>query len=111
MDSPLGFTADILFYHLITKISYQFGKVNLLLLGTSEEEELNNLVEDETDIFCCQFGQKSPPNQLHPECLPIEIPRNDIFFSRFNQRCMEFVRSMPAERPDCSLGPREQVHV
>ena len=81
-----------------------------VFLGTSEEDELNNLVEDETDIFCCQNGRKLPPRQLHPECLPIEIPRNDIFFSRFNQRCMEFVRSMPAERPDCSLGPREQVH-
>lgn len=78
--------------------------------GSSEEEELNNLVEDETDIFCCQNGRKLPPNQLHPECLPIEIPSNDFFFSRFGQKCMEFVRSMPAERPDCSLGPREQVN-
>ena len=81
----------------------------LIFSGSSEEEELNNLVEDETDIFCCQNGRKLPPNQLHPECLPIEIPSNDFFFSRFGQKCMEFVRSMPAERPDCSLGPREQV--
>ena len=81
----------------------------LIFTGSSEEEELNNLVEDETDIFCCQNGRKLPPNQLHPECLPIEIPSNDFFFSRFGQKCMEFVRSMPAERPDCSLGPREQV--
>ena len=81
----------------------------LIFSGSSEEEDLNNLVEDETDIFCCQNGRKLPPNQLHPECLPIEIPSNDFFFSRFGQKCMEFVRSMPAERPDCSLGPREQV--
>ena len=80
-----------------------------ILLGTSEEDEINNLVEDETDIKCCQGGQKLPRDSLHPECFPIEIPSNDFFFSRFSQRCMEFVRSMPAERPDCNLGPREQV--
>ena len=81
----------------------------LLFSGSSDEDENENLVEDETNILCCQGGRKLLPNSLHPECFPIEIPSNDIFFSRFNQKCMEFVRSMPAERPDCSLGPREQV--
>jgi len=78
--------------------------------GSSSEDELNNLVEDETQIKCCQGGRPLTGDQLHPECFPIEIPSNDFFFGRFGQRCMEFVRSMPAQRPDCRLGPREQVN-
>ncbi len=77
--------------------------------GSSEEEESNNLVEAETSIKCCQNGAQLPRTLLHPECFPITIPGNDNFFRQFRQRCMEFVRSMPAERPDCGLGPREQV--
>ena len=77
--------------------------------GSSEEEESNNLVEAETSIKCCQNGAQLPRTLLHPECFPINIPGNDNFFRQFRTRCMEFVRSMPAERPDCGLGPREQV--
>lgn len=46
---------------------------------------------------------------LHPECLAIEIPNDDPFFSKFGQRCMSFVRSTPAPRFDCSFGHGEQV--
>ena len=69
------------------------------------------MVESETEIICCQDGFKLPKTLLHPECLAIDIPQNDFFYGRLGQRCMEFVRSMPAERPDCNLGPREQVQL
>ena len=42
--------------------------------------------------------------------MPISIPSYDPFYSRFNQSCMEFVRSSPAPRPDCTLGPRDQIN-
>ena len=32
------------------------------------------------------------------------------FYSRYNKTCMEFVRSSPAPRPDCALGPRDQIN-
>lgn len=62
-----------------------------------------------TVIECC------PPKitdkaQLHPECFPIEIPSNDTFYRPFNKTCLRFVRTLPAERQECILGPREQIN-
>ncbi|XP_047502342.1 peroxidase-like [Penaeus chinensis] len=66
--------------------------------------------KDKSDITCCKRGQRREPRELHPDCMPIEIPDTDTFFSQFGQRCMEFVRSMPAVRPKCNFGPREQMN-
>ncbi|XP_042871401.1 peroxidase-like [Penaeus japonicus] len=66
--------------------------------------------KDKSDITCCKRGQRREPRELHPACMPIEIPETDNFFSQFGQRCMEFVRSMPAVRPACNFGPREQMN-
>ena len=65
-----------------------------------------------TGIVCCADDGKTISNPLfvHPECLPIEIPEDDPFFSPFEQRCMSFVRSMPAPRLDCSFGHGEQMN-
>ncbi len=62
-------------------------------------------------IQCCTAEGKLLNNTelLHPECLPIVIPTDDPFFSKFGQRCMSFVRSTPAPRFDCSFGYGEQV--
>ena len=32
------------------------------------------------------------------------------FYSAYNVTCMEFVRSSPTPRHDCSLGPRDQIN-
>ncbi|KAG7174813.1 Chorion peroxidase-like 9 [Homarus americanus] len=63
-----------------------------------------------SDITCCKSGQRRQPRELHPDCIPIEIPLEDNFYNQFGQRCMEFVRSMPAMRPKCNFGPREQMN-
>jgi len=52
---------------------------------------------------CCDGG----PQANHPNCLPIEIPSNDHFYSHHQRRCMNFVRSQAGLRFNCRLGPRE----
>lgn len=61
-------------------------------------------------ISCCQDGQVSDPRVSHPDCFAIPIPRDDRFLAPFGERCMEFVRSLPAPRPECNFGPREQMN-
>lgn len=47
---------------------------------------------------------------IHPECYPIHINTKDPFMSKLHQDCMEYVRSSPSIRNQCSLGPREQIN-
>lgn len=62
-------------------------------------------------ISCCRNGREIESSLRHPDCFQIEIPRNDHMFAPFGERCMEFVRSLPAPRPECNFGPREQVQI
>ncbi|KAK4008470.1 hypothetical protein OUZ56_013610 [Daphnia magna] len=63
-------------------------------------------------IQCCtEEGKLLRDTELqHPVCLPIEIPEDDPFYSKFSQHCMSFVRSIPAPRSDCRLGHGEQMN-
>lgn len=63
--------------------------------------------ENDTTIPCCMKEVWENPDLLHPECAPISIPVDDRFFSIYAETCMEFVRSVPAER--CSLGKTTAV--
>lgn len=54
-------------------------------------------------IQCCPFGSNH-----HPQCLPIRIPDGDPFYSKYQENCMNFVRT--AKCPQCKLGPRQQMN-
>ena len=88
-------------------VSLIFKWDNLDFVGNVDNKEKG----EGSDISCCTEDMRSPVDKefKHPECFEVEIPRNDPFYARLRQRCMEFVRSMPAERAECNLGPREQV--
>jgi peroxidase len=60
-------------------------------------------------LSCCRDGDIIKPELRHPDCFPISLSQNDHIFGPFGERCMEFVRSLPAPRPECNFGPREQV--
>lgn len=47
---------------------------------------------------------------MHPSCAPIKVPRDDPWLSPLEIRCLEFLRSAPAQRPDCLLSWREQTN-
>jgi len=65
--------------------------------------EIDEVLEE--DLNCCRG-----PNVTHPMCFPIEIPENDHFYARHEQRCMNFVRSNAGLRENCRLGPRESFN-
>ncbi|XP_058467480.1 uncharacterized protein LOC131440325 isoform X2 [Malaya genurostris] len=46
----------------------------------------------------------------HPSCLPIKVPLDDPWLSPLGVRCLEFLRSAPAQRRDCLLSWREQTN-
>lgn len=57
-------------------------------------------------ILCCSNnGKVFPEEPLHRQCIPIHIDAKDSFYSRFGQRCMSVVRSLPAPSPDCQSRP------
>nr|XP_022905517.1 peroxidase-like [Onthophagus taurus]XP_022905518.1 peroxidase-like [Onthophagus taurus] len=69
------------------------------------------MVHNSKNITCCApDGYKLPPRHQHPFCLPIEIPDNDDFYSKFNIKCLSYVRSLPAISDDCTLGRIEQMN-
>lgn len=35
-----------------------------------------------SDITCCKSGLLRPASELHPACMPIDIPATDSFYSK-----------------------------
>ncbi|XP_015600692.1 uncharacterized protein LOC107270313 isoform X1 [Cephus cinctus] len=63
-------------------------------------------------IECCSSdGHEQLPKSLqHHSCMPIVLSPRDKFYSKYGQRCMNFVRSMTVSKDDCTLGPAEQLN-
>lgn len=56
-------------------------------------------------ISCCGTNNTV---DMHPECYPVHVSKDDSYYKDNSVYCMEFVRSAPA--PACALGPREQLN-
>lgn len=54
-------------------------------------------------INCC-----TEPEEVHPECYPVQLVPGDPYFDFYNLTCMNFVRSAPA--PTGRIGPRQQLN-
>jgi len=65
---------------------------------------------DSTPSCCSTDGKPLDPALLHPDCRPIQIYNDDRFYTKYNVTCIDFIRSSPAPRQNCALGPRDQVN-
>ncbi|XP_013792931.1 peroxidasin homolog, partial [Limulus polyphemus] len=59
-----------------------------------------------TNLKCCNITKELE----NPECLPIDVSPDDVYYGKYNQTCLEYVRSATVLREDCTLGPREQIN-
>ncbi|XP_062559057.1 uncharacterized protein LOC134223854 [Armigeres subalbatus] len=71
------------------------------LTATAQPRSLNG-----STPRCCGRNDEG----LHPSCLPIKVPLDDPWLSPLGVRCLEFLRSAPAQRRDCLLSWREQTN-
>ncbi|XP_037952531.1 uncharacterized protein LOC119683009 [Teleopsis dalmanni] len=69
------------------------------LTSTAQPRSINGSVPS-----CCGG------NDFHPSCYPIKVPLDDPWLSPLKVRCLEFLRSAPAQRRDCVLSWREQTN-
>ncbi|XP_070851677.1 uncharacterized protein [Drosophila suzukii] len=69
------------------------------MTSTAQPRSINGSIPS-----CC--GGKD----FHPACFPIKVPLDDPWLAPLKVRCLEFLRSAPAQRRDCVLSWREQTN-
>jgi peroxidase len=85
----------------VTMMLAQFGQfIDHDVTSTMQPRSVNGSVPS-----CCRST-----GTLHPSCLPIRVPRDDPWLAPLGVRCLEFLRSAPAQRRDCLLSWREQTN-
>lgn len=65
------------------------------------------------DFQACTPDNKNilPDDQMAFGTVPIEVPANDPYLSRYNIGCLDFVRSQPIFRNDCKFSGAEFVRL
>lgn len=85
----------------VTMVLPQWGQlIDHDLTATLQPRSINGSIPK-----CCNSQEP-----LHPSCLPMKVPRDDPFLATLGVRCLEFLRSAPAQRRDCFLSWREQTN-
>lgn len=84
----------------VTLMLAQWGQfIDHDITSTAQPRPINGTIPQ-----CCGVSE------LHPSCSPIEVPKDDPWLAPLGIRCLEFLRSAPAQRSDCLLSWREQVN-
>lgn len=69
-----------------------------------------SLVHTNQAMRCCDNnGFDLTPRYVHPSCMPIAVPSDDLHFKSKYVTCMEYTRSVTTYRGDCTFGAAEQV--
>lgn len=85
----------------ITMLLAQWGQfIDHDVTATLQPRSINGSIPS-----CCRAT-----SEPHPSCLTITVPRDDPFLASLGVRCLEFLRSAPAQRRDCFLSWREQTN-
>ncbi|XP_043257427.1 peroxidase-like isoform X1 [Colletes gigas] len=72
---------------------------------------VRKMVSSGKPISCCRSdGSTLSPRHIHPDCSAITVSERDPVYGEHYVRCMNYVRSMPALRPECTFGPVEQMN-
>lgn len=75
----------------------------LVQMGQFLDHDITLTPETHVDSPCCEVD--------HENCMTIEIPNSDSFFSQHSQTCLEFTRSTPfCEDQESDKRPREQIN-
>lgn len=65
---------------------------------------------DGSPIECCdQESVPIQPRYLHPSCLPLMIPSDDLHYKPIRVTCLNYVRSALAVNEQCKFGSINQV--
>ncbi|KAF3430719.1 hypothetical protein E2986_12643 [Frieseomelitta varia] len=71
---------------------------------------MRKMVSSGKPISCCRSdGNPLSPRYVHPDCSPITVPDRDPVYGQHYVRCMNYVRSLPVLRSECTFGPAEQA--
>ncbi|XP_071554291.1 salivary peroxidase/catechol oxidase isoform X4 [Temnothorax nylanderi] len=72
---------------------------------------VRKMVSTGKPISCCQpDGDTLSPRHVHPDCFPISVSDRDPVYGQHYVRCMNYVRSLPVLRSECTFGPVEQMN-
>ncbi|XP_011136255.1 peroxidase isoform X3 [Harpegnathos saltator] len=72
---------------------------------------VRKMVSSGKPISCCQpDGDTLSPRHVHPDCSPISVPDRDPVYGEHYVRCMNYVRSLPVLKSECTFGPVEQMN-
>ncbi|XP_017790614.1 PREDICTED: peroxidase-like isoform X1 [Habropoda laboriosa] len=72
---------------------------------------VRKMISSGKPILCCHSdGSTLSPRHIHPDCSAITVSDQDPIYGQHYVRCMNYVRSLPVVKSECTFGPVEQMN-